>query len=165
MNITFNEKRIDEEIKYYLPAIKKLLDNEVVQSLIDSEQFNKLFINTDDNVLVPVFIKAGIDFLKNKTKINEAMFRGLAITSIDIPEGIIGIHGQAFSYCKELKTVVLPKGIIFINDSAFYGCEELEEFIIHDSIVEYDREGLSELLKTTKVKKVIFDNGAIELWK
>lgn len=50
-----------------------------------------------------------------------------SLTSIEIPNSVIGIGRYAFGWCSSLKSIEIPNSITNIEESAFYGCEFLEK--------------------------------------
>lgn len=40
---------------------------------------------------------------------------------------LTGIKNGAFSWCKELTSVVIPDGVVSIGESTFYGCDALKK--------------------------------------
>ena len=51
------------------------------------------------------------------------------MTSINIPDGVIGIGGQAFYGCSSLTSITLHDGITEIGDYTFYDCSALSNVI------------------------------------
>lgn len=56
------------------------------------------------------------------------------ITSVTIPEPVLGIMGDAFSSCANLTTVTLPDGFRRLNNRAFQDCANLTTINIPDSV-------------------------------
>ena len=52
------------------------------------------------------------------------------IHSVVIPDSVIRIEAEAFSYSSELKTVYIGKGLEYLDERAFRGCANLVEFIV-----------------------------------
>lgn len=83
---------------------------------------------------------------------------GLANTGIEsivIPEGVVYIGNNAFTGCKNLKTVKLPDSLRYLDEYCFSSCESLEELVIPDG-VEYV--GQSILGYCISLKKLIIPN-------
>lgn len=53
---------------------------------------------------------------------------------VNIPEGVIGISGNAFTGKKTLTYVNIPDSVVFIGDYAFFGCPELKSLSIPDGV-------------------------------
>ena len=63
------------------------------------------------------------DFFENSVTVNNELVRyeGYA-QDITIPEGITGIHDNAFYMCESLESVTIPESVTSIGDRAFHGC-------------------------------------------
>lgn len=57
------------------------------------------------------------------------------ITSVVVPSGVTTIDNGAFSGCSKLSSISLPKNLTYINDSAFNGCDALKNIAIPDSTI------------------------------
>ena len=66
--------------------------------------------------------------------IGESAFYGTKLTSIELPEGLIGIDSGAFSGLLGLKEIILPEGLKSIGKSAFNGCTYLVSITLPDSL-------------------------------
>ena len=72
---------------------------------------------------------------KKVTEIGDSTFKGCTeLTSITIPDGVIGIGNNAFSGCTSLETVTIPASVTYVRDSAFYGCTSLKSVTIPESV-------------------------------
>jgi uncharacterized repeat protein (TIGR02543 family) len=56
-----------------------------------------------------------------------------ALTSVNIPETVTAIGGEAFFGCSALTSITMPNGVESIGDGAFYGCG-LESMILPASV-------------------------------
>lgn len=54
-----------------------------------------------------------------------------SITSINIPNGVMGIGDNAFKACISLKQVDIPSSVTIIRGDAFSGCQSLNKIIIN----------------------------------
>ena len=71
------------------------------------------------------------------TRIGDDAFHGCSnLSSILIPEGIIGIGVEAFRGCCNLLSVNIPKGVIYIARQTFYNCTQLFFITIPESVTE-----------------------------
>lgn len=70
-----------------------------------------------------VVVKEGI------TSIGEYAFHNSGLSSIIIPISVIAIKGNAFRYCKNLKSITINKTIKNIGYLTFTGCDNLNEII------------------------------------
>ena len=81
-----------------------------------------------------------------------ALNRLTSLTSVKIPEGVVGIGGYAFDHCTSLTTVTLPSTLSVIGERAFYCCTSLKKVRIPDSvasILDKAFEGCSQLASVT----------------
>ena len=56
------------------------------------------------------------------------------LTSVTIPDSVIGIGGGAFYGCSGLTSVMIPDSVTSIGEYAFYGCSGLTSITIPDSV-------------------------------
>lgn len=70
----------------------------------------------------------------NKLRVVEigenSFFRGLEITSIQIPNSVTAIGKAVFQDCGKLTEITLPESIDSISHKAFYGCTALPRMVI-----------------------------------
>ena len=66
--------------------------------------------------------------------IGKYAFYGANIESIEIPESITEIGGDAFHSCSRLSSVTLNNGLKTINGQAFDGCSKLQTIIIPNTV-------------------------------
>ena len=72
---------------------------------------------------------------KKVTEIGDSAFKGCTeLTSITIPDGVIGIGNNAFSGCTSLETVTIPASVTYVGNSAFYGCTSLKSVTVPESV-------------------------------
>ena len=72
---------------------------------------------------------------KKVTEIGDSTFKGCTeLTSITIPDGVIGIGNNAFSGCTSLETVTIPASVTYVGNSAFYGCTSLKSVTVPESV-------------------------------
>ncbi|MBR6552139.1 MAG: leucine-rich repeat protein, partial [Clostridia bacterium] len=57
-----------------------------------------------------------------------AVFNSTSITSLEIPDSVLGIPFAAFGYCSELTTVKIGKGVKKVGEAAFIGCDKIQTF-------------------------------------
>ena len=57
-----------------------------------------------------------------------------SLTSINIPNGVIGIASNAFKNCSGLQSVTFPTSLTTIENNAFEGCTSLRSIIIPNGV-------------------------------
>ena len=83
-----------------------------------------------------------------------------SITSIVIPDTVIGIENSTFSCCINLSNVVMGNGIEYIDEFAFHYCISLTSITIGDSVTQvadsafYDCENLSNVYLGNNIQKI-----------
>ena len=70
----------------------------------------------------------GVDY--NVTSIAADVFKGKAIESLVIEEGVTVIPASEFENCTALRTVSLPLSVSLIGEASFKGCSSLESVTI-----------------------------------
>lgn len=80
-------------------------------------------------------------------------FRGCSIGSVVIPDSVLGIGAEAFSWCIGLSMVSIPNSVRCIGNGAFWSCENLRQITIPDSvsIIEQDAFGNCRRLQSFTV--------------
>lgn len=63
-------------------------------------------------------------------EIEAGAFKGAAVTSVTIPEGVEELDYQTFADCAKLATVSLPKSLVKVHYTAFEGCQALQEVLV-----------------------------------
>ena len=101
-------------------------------------------------------------FPNNITLVRAWAFYGTAITSIELPSGLISdsiqnVQAEIFMNCKNLKSVKLPDGAQFTTmpQGMFKGCTALEEIVIPANITTI---GSNAFVDCTSLKEVILLN-------
>ncbi|MBR4628437.1 MAG: leucine-rich repeat domain-containing protein [Ruminococcus sp.] len=72
-------------------------------------------------------------------------------TEFEISADITGIEGEAFEYCKNLKSITVPSNVKYINGSAFEYCDSLETVRIEEGC---ERIGSYAFSHVPKLKEV-----------
>ena len=68
------------------------------------------------------------------TTIGESAFKGSAVTSVSMPEGITIIGFEAFSGCQNLESVALPESLTTLGIRTFGGCQSLKTIKIPSGV-------------------------------
>ena len=68
------------------------------------------------------------------TAIGESAFKGSAVTSVSMPEGITIIGFEAFSGCQNLESVALPESLTTLGIRTFGGCQSLKTIKIPSGV-------------------------------
>lgn len=80
---------------------------------------------------------------KEVTEIGQSGFANSEIVSVIIPSTVLKICDDAFSGCKNLKTVTMKEGLTYIGHRAFKGCSSIENLVFPDSVTYIGHETLS----------------------
>ena len=94
-----------------------------------------------------------VTFKGNKVSlIDYSLFNGCtSLTSVNLPDGISEIRGNAFKGCKKLTKIDIPDSVTLIGFEAFKNCESLNELTIPDKVTQIHGEafrGISEFKLT-----------------
>ena len=92
--------------------------------------------------------------------IGENAFYGTKLTSIELPEGLLGIDLGAFSGCTGINAIVLPESLEFIGRSAFNGCTYLKSIVFPENLKQID---FRAFYKCTSLSEVTFGSGLREI--
>ena len=82
------------------------------------------------------------------------------LTSVEISDSVTFIDGSAFGDCKNLTSVTLGSGITSISDSVFYGCLTLTSITIPDSITTI---GLNAFRNCNKLTSIDIPSGVTSI--
>lgn len=67
--------------------------------------------------------------------LGEGCFQDVSfVTTVELPEGLLGIGKDAFRNCESLRGIKLPKTLTSIEAGAFENCSQLEAIMIHSSV-------------------------------
>ncbi len=79
-------------------------------------------------------------------------FRGHAMTSILIPDGITDIGNGAFRGCGNLISVTLPDSVIHIGEEVFFGCSNMKSVDTGAGITAIGKNAFRNCLKLATIK-------------
>ena len=86
---------------------------------------------TYSNTINKVVIQPGV------TSIGKNAFSGCKnLRSITIPEGVTSIGAEAFLGCSSLTSITIPEGVTSIGDSAFEACRGLTSISLPESVIK-----------------------------
>ena len=97
------------------------------------------------------------------TKIGGYAFKGSAVTSVSMPEGITSIGFEAFFVCQNLETVALPESLTTFGSEAFRSCSSLKTIKIPSGVTAIPEscfDGCSSLKSVTIPEGVTDIGGA-----
>jgi len=85
-----------------------------------------------------------IDIPAGVTSIRKYAFSGCSsLTSIHIPNGVTSIGYDAFGYCSSLTSIHIPDGVTSIENWAFAWCENLTSIHIPDGVISIGEDAFS----------------------
>lgn len=79
-----------------------------------------------------------------------------SITKCIIPDSVIRIGDEAFSFCKSLMEITIPNSVTSIGNSAFFSCSSLKDITIPGSVVSV---GYDTFFNCYSLKEIIINNG------
>ncbi len=98
---------------------------------------------------------------------SDAFFDHRSMTSVSIPQTVLGIGDEAFKGCNQLEGIVIPESVRYIGDSAFYNCAKLEGPVRLSSCIRYIGErafyGCSSI-KEVEINNILSSFTAIKEW-
>lgn len=83
--------------------------------------------------------------------IGSSSFKGSALTSIEMPESVVGIGNGAFSNCENLKDVSFSPNMKHIGVNAFSGCSKLKRVHIPEGVTTINEGAFSDCKKLKRV--------------
>lgn len=100
----------------------------------------------------------------NVTRIQDGTYISSGLKSIEIPEGITEIGGQAFAYCNSLESVTLNNGLRTIDFMAFQSCKKLTAITFKGTKTQWETiNKASDWMKDTPIKTIHCTDGDIAL--
>ena len=102
-------------VKYLVDEKGNAVVNEWIDSVMDVKILSKITVD-------------GVDYAV--TSIAADVFKGKALESIVIEEGVTAIPASEFEGCTALKTVSIPLSVTTVGDAAFKGCTALKTVTI-----------------------------------
>jgi hypothetical protein len=139
--VSFEDNRIVSELFTSFPSsIKNIgcLTPAFCQLKGKNKYMGGLYLGNEDN---PYLILTGFEndvtsyeIHQNTKFIGDYAFLRAKITSITIPEGVLGIGQSAFEKCYYLESVTLPQSLVSINECAFYDCTSLADITIPNNV-------------------------------
>lgn len=122
--------------------IEKFLKQPHIQDLLAAEDLDAVYHEACDmdmyfQVALTHFLEkeAGLDPLVYMTKIYPAMYAGLDVNKMIIPDNITEIGWDAFEDCCELEELVVGKNVKIIGQYAFINCENLHSVTLPKDVI------------------------------
>ena len=106
---------------------------------------------------------SNISFEEGITEIAGKLFKGSAMTSIEIPETVTVIGASAFSNAEELQTVKLPSNLNELQGGAFYCCKALDTINIPKSLKNVGTGSTTSVFASCPLTNVTFEEGITEI--
>jgi hypothetical protein len=89
----------------------------------------------DDNAFFSAAKLTTVAFPETLETIGDRAFISSGLTEIILPDNITYIGSQAFSRCRDLKSIKLPSGLAVITDDMLAGSNELKSITVPDGVV------------------------------
>ena len=112
--------------------------------LIDQENFRELFnqaskkISKQDRIkLTKLIVDAELNPAVGLEKLPPNFLEESNITVFDVPEGVVSIGSNAFSYCGELVLIHLPSSLRNSYLGSFYECNKLKDVYFNGSLEDW----------------------------
>ena len=121
----------DKEIKAVYTQITFVDETNGVKYIVDEKGnavVNEWIDSVKDVKILSKITVDGVDYAV--TSIAADVFKGKAIESLVIEEGVTAIPASEFENCTALKTVSLPLSVSLIGEASFKGCSSLESVTI-----------------------------------
>ena len=112
--------------------------------------------NRSGALIIPATV-TGTDGLDYSVRyINGQAFSGCSnITSVTLPETLVGIGPQVFSGLTKLKSIVIPKNMQTVWGSAFIGCDNLTSIVVDKDNTYLDSRNNCNAIITTKTNRLL----------
>ena len=81
-----------------------------------------------------------------------AFMNNKSITSVVIPDSVVGLGNSAFSWCASLTSVTIPDSVTSIGDWAFEYCSSLTSVTIPKSVTSIGNWAFSDCYSLTSIK-------------
>lgn len=120
---------------------------EVKYSSFSAFNLKQIIVSPDNNYFKSV---EGVLFSKDMSRIYHYP-RGRDETMYIIPQSVISIEADAFSYCPKLKNITIPENVKYIKSEAFeYG--KFQSIIIPDKVIEIGDKAFQWCTELTSIK-------------
>ena len=137
---TVNAARIIDGINYELNR------EEMYATVVELDYPNKY----SGDIVIPESVTVG-DYEFTVLEVGRHAFENSYITSVSFPESLIVINDDAFSGCKNLKSIILPDNIKAIANEAFSGCRNVTELKLPNNDVMILRDAFSGMYSLTEL--------------
>ena len=102
------------------------------------------------DVRIPATVSDG-GLLYDVTTVSPEAFKGAALRTVSLPEGVTAIERGAFQNCSLLAAVTLPSSLASIGDFAFAGCSSLASILIPQEVAFIGRQAFAGCSCITQV--------------
>ena len=102
------------------------------------------------DALIPSAVSDG-GVLYDVTSVSPEAFRGSALRTVVLPEGVTAIERAAFQNCSLLTEVTLPSSLTSIGDFAFAGCASLTSILLPQDVAYIGRQAFAGCASITQV--------------
>ena len=122
---------------------------ETISFRISSFDHGSTYIDMDPNN--PYFTSEDGVLFDKERKVLIRFPEGRRMDVYTIPEGVVRIGDDAFSYCRVLEDIIFPRSLTAIGDRAFYRCTFLQNAIIPEGVDTVGHSAFAECLNIRRV--------------
>lgn len=134
--------------------LKMFLSDPTNQELLQKSDFKSLYRQAGDYSpqLTLLLNSLNIDPLNYLDYIPDGFLAYTSIKHIDIPDRITSIGRFAFSFCRDLTSIIIPDSVTSIDRYAFNSCTNLASIAIPNSLMSIRSSAFYECIRLTSIK-------------